>query len=40
LGLSDGSIWRIEQDNGAMNWFEFRDGVWVVQSLNDTCHLN
>jgi broad specificity phosphatase PhoE len=40
LGLSNSAVWRIEQDNGAVNRFEFRDGVWIIQSLNDTCHLS
>jgi len=40
LGLSEGAIWRIEQDNAAINRFEFQDGAWLVQSLNDTCHLS
>ncbi len=40
LGLSNNAIWRIEQDNAAINRFEFQDGAWLVLSLNDTCHLN
>lgn len=40
LGLSNHAIWRIDQDNGAINRFEFEGGRWVVQSLNDTCHLS
>lgn len=39
LGLSNNAIWHIEQDNAAINRFEFQGGAWLVQSLNDTCHL-
>lgn len=39
LGLSNHAIWRIDQDNGAINRFEFEGGRWVVRSLNETCHL-
>jgi len=39
LGLSNHAIWRIDQDNGAINRFEFQDGQWLVQAVNDTCHL-
>ncbi len=40
LGLTDDDLWRVEQDNAAINRFEFRDGAWMVQLLNDTCHLD
>lgn len=39
LGLTNGSIWRIEQDTGAINVFEWQDGQFIVSRLNDTCHL-
>jgi len=39
LGLPINAIWRIEQDNAAINRFEFEDGKWLVRLLNDTCHL-
>ncbi|MER3545434.1 MAG: hypothetical protein C4311_12770 [Chloroflexota bacterium] len=39
LGLSNHAIWRIDQDNGAINRFEFEGGRWVIRSLNETCHL-
>lgn len=39
LGLTNDHIWRIEQDNGAINVFQHDDGSWVVLLLNDTCHL-
>jgi broad specificity phosphatase PhoE len=39
LGLDDSHFWRIEQDTGAINVFEYRGGTFVVTLLNDTCHL-
>lgn len=39
LGLTNDHIWRIEQDNAAINVFQHDDSSWVVLSLNDTCHL-
>jgi broad specificity phosphatase PhoE len=39
LGLDSSHFWRIRQDNGAINLFEFRDGISVAMSINDTCHL-
>jgi broad specificity phosphatase PhoE len=39
LGLTNDHIWRIEQDNAAINVFQHEDGSWVVLSMNDTCHL-
>ena len=38
-GLDDSLFWRIEQDTGAINVFEYREGTFVVTLLNDTCHL-
>ena len=41
LGLSLDQIWRIRQEPAALNLFQF-DGPrhqWLVQGLNDTCHL-
>jgi broad specificity phosphatase PhoE len=39
LGLDNSHFWRIEQDNGAMNIFEWRNGVYTVKLVNDTCHV-
>lgn len=39
LGLSNHAIWRIDQDNGAINRFEFEGGRWMVRTINDVCHL-
>ncbi len=39
LGLPDDAIWRVELDNASISRFEYGDGGWVVQTINDTCHL-
>lgn len=39
LGLDDSHHWRIGQDTCAVNLVEWRDGLFFVDSLNDTCHL-
>lgn len=39
LGLDNAHFWRIEQDTGAINIFEWRGGLFIVQQFNDTCHL-
>ena len=39
LGLDDSHHWRIGQDTCAVNMIEWREGVFFVGSLNDTCHL-
>jgi probable phosphoglycerate mutase len=39
LGLGNDRFWRIKQDTCAINVFEAEAGVFVLVSLNDTCHL-
>jgi broad specificity phosphatase PhoE len=39
LGLDDSHHWRIGQDTCAVNTIEWREGVFFVGSINDTCHL-
>jgi broad specificity phosphatase PhoE len=39
LGLDNSHHWRIGQDTCAINVFRWHEGVFYVDSLNDTCHL-
>jgi len=39
LGLGNSHFWRIRQDTCALNVFEWSEGQYIMQSLNDTCHL-
>ncbi len=39
LGIGVADYWRIGQDTCAINSFEWREGMFYIQSLNDTCHL-
>ncbi len=39
LGLDDSHHWRIGQDTCAVNTIEWRDELFFINSLNDTCHL-
>ena len=39
LGLDNSHFWQVRQDVNAINIFELRDGVPLVISVNDTCHL-
>lgn len=39
LGMHNGHFWQLEQATGCLNVFECRDGVFVLVTLNDTCHL-
>lgn len=39
LGLDNSHFWRIRQDNACLNVFEYREGVFEIVTLNDTCHL-
>jgi broad specificity phosphatase PhoE len=39
LGLDNSHFWNIGQDTAAVNCFHYKDGKWIVASLNDTCHL-
>ena len=39
LGLDNSHVWQVRQDVNAINIFELRDGVPLIISVNDTCHL-
>lgn len=39
LGLDESAFWRIRQDTGCINTFEYAGQSPVVHTLNDTCHL-
>jgi len=39
LGLDNSNYWRIGQETCAINVFEWRNGVFFIESINDTCHL-
>lgn len=39
LDLDNSHYWRIEQDNAAISIFEHRRDQFVLQTMNDTCHL-
>jgi broad specificity phosphatase PhoE len=39
LGLDNSHFWNIAQDTTAINCFHHRDGTWICNFLNDTCHL-
>jgi broad specificity phosphatase PhoE len=39
LGIDNSNYWRIGQDTCAINVFEWREGVFYIEALNDTCHL-
>ncbi len=39
LGLDNSHFWRIAQDTAAINAFTYSNGTWIVNLLNDTCHL-
>jgi len=38
LGLNLKAFWRIEQGTSALNEFEWKNGMWVIKTINDTCH--
>lgn len=40
LGLDNNALWRIGQDNCAVNVVKSQGGALIVDSLNDTCHLH
>lgn len=40
LGLAPGNSWRFKRQNGAFNVFERVDGVWTLETWNDTSHLD
>lgn len=39
MGIDISNLHKIRQDNTAVNIFEYRDGSFQTQLLNDTCHL-
>ncbi len=39
LGLDASHFWQIEKSVTAINHFEFKKGVTIAVSINDTCHL-
>ncbi len=39
LGLPTSGIWKIGQSNGAISFILRGEGGWVLDRLNDTCHL-
>jgi broad specificity phosphatase PhoE len=39
LGLGTEAFWRIRQDTGCINRFDYQAGVFSVLTLNETCHL-
>jgi broad specificity phosphatase PhoE len=39
LGLDNSHFWNIRQDTTAVNCFHHRNGTWICNFLNDTCHL-
>jgi broad specificity phosphatase PhoE len=36
LGLCNSHFWRIQQDNGCLNVFDYQDGVFTAVLINDT----
>jgi len=39
MGLDNSHFWQVRQDVNAINIFELRDGVPLIISVNDICHL-
>jgi broad specificity phosphatase PhoE len=39
LGLDNSHFWRIRQDNGCLNVFDYQKGVFNALLINDICHL-
>ena len=39
LGLDNSHFWNIAQDTTAINCFKHRNGAWICNFLNDTCHV-
>jgi broad specificity phosphatase PhoE len=39
LGLDNSHFWRIRQDNGCLNIFDYQEGFFTALLINDTCHL-
>ena len=40
LGLAPGNAWRFKRQNAAFNVFARTDGVWSLETWNDTSHLD
>ena len=40
LGLDNSHFWRIRQDNGCLNIFDYQEGDFSVLLINDTCHIS
>ncbi len=39
LGLGTSRFWQIKQDTACINRLSFGAGIWVLECLNDTCHM-
>lgn len=39
LGLDTNHFWQIKQDTACLNRLSFNGALWVLDALNDTCHL-
>jgi broad specificity phosphatase PhoE len=39
LGLDTSDFWRIQQETGTINVFEWENGVYSIVAVNDACHL-
>ncbi|MCL5111184.1 MAG: histidine phosphatase family protein [Chloroflexi bacterium] len=39
LGLDDAHYWQVEMDNASFSLLEHVDGLYVLATMNDTCHL-
>ena len=40
LGLDNSHFWRIRQDNGCLNIFDYQEGDFSALLINDTCHFS
>ena len=40
LGLDNSHFWRVKQDNGCLNIFDYQEGIFIAILINDTCHLD
>ena len=39
LGIGVSHFWEVKQDTACINRFSVSDGRWVIDALNDSCHL-
>jgi alpha-ribazole phosphatase len=39
LGLDSSNFWKIKQDPGSISIVEYKDDIFTITKLNDTCHL-